>query len=354
MIGYSGTGGSFRGLANYLENEQKMEFRETKNLPGIDRDMDIRLMEDTAELSNRIEQPVSHFSISYSPRDNPTKEQMIEDMNQVLDDLGLGDHQAVLVGHNDHEYQHVHAMVNRVHEDKNRAWNPWQDGKRIKESLKQIELDRGYEKVSAKDISKARAQASKGEIHWARRIGNKPIQDRANIREMFNKSTNWGDLENRLYSIGCQIKKRGGGAVIHDPATDQKMKLSRVGRKHSFGKLQDRFGEYDKYLKARKRAKGAEKIVSKHIDNKEIQKAFGKTARAQFGSKQAKKKAGKAFKKTLKETLKKGYQVKGAIKGFTALASSSNPIGTVASMGLKFAKGISKQLEQQRDRGMGR
>jgi len=173
---------------------------------------------------------------------------------------------------------------------------------------------------------------------------------------MFNESATWKELEDNLDTIRCTIKTKGGGGVIHDPVTGQQMKLSRVGkqRKHSWAELQKRFGKFKEYQKARQQAQNAEKIVAKHIDNEAIVEAFGQTARAQLGSGQARRAARKSFKKTLQQTLKRGYQVKGVIKGFTALASSSNPIGTIASMGLKFAKGIHKQLEQQRDRGKGR
>jgi hypothetical protein len=354
-----GTGSSFYGAMNYLEKDERAMFRESENLPGFDRNQDIRLMERTAQ-GRRSDQPVYHFEISYNPADeDPTKEQMLEDMRRVLKKLGLEDHQAMIVGHDDKDHLHVHGIVNRYHPDKSRAFNPWQDTPEIIKELGEIEKERGYELVSAlpKEAHNLdRTRATMNELKHGQRIGSKAIQERADITAIFKNSASWNELENNLRDIRCEIKTKGRGGVIHDPVSGQEMKLSRVGkaRKHSWKRLNERFGKFEKCQEARKRAQKAEKIVSKHFDSEAIQKAFGKTARAQFGSKQAKKKAGKAFKNTLKETLKRGYQVKGAIKGFTALASSSNPIGTVASMGLKFAKGISKQLEQQRDRGMGR
>ena len=123
MIAKSTTGGSFRGLANYLEGEEKIEFKEAHNLAGDHKDHYVRMMEDTASMS-RAEKPVYHLSISYSPKDNPSPEAMIKDGEEVLDRLGLSDHQVVFVAHRDEDYRHLHMMVNRVHPVEGKAWNP--------------------------------------------------------------------------------------------------------------------------------------------------------------------------------------------------------------------------------------
>src|SRR5690625_6768232 len=81
MIAKSTTSSSFRGLANYLEGEQKIEFKEAHNLAGDHKDHYVRMMEDTASMS-KAEQPVYHVSLSYSPEDNPSKDMMIEDGHQ--------------------------------------------------------------------------------------------------------------------------------------------------------------------------------------------------------------------------------------------------------------------------------
>lgn len=354
-----GTGSSFYGAVNYLEKEERAIFRESENLPGFDRNQDLRLMQRTAE-GRRSDEPVYHLQISYNPADpDPTEAQMAGDMRRVLKHLGLEDHQAIIVGHDDKDHLHVHAVVNRYHPDKSQAFNPWQDTPKIIQELGRIERERGYELVSAlpkEAHQQDRSRATMNERKYSQRIGSKPIQERADITAMFNDSATWKALEDKLDTIRCELKTKGRGGVIHDPVTGQQMKLSRVGkqRTHSWGKLQKRFGPYKEYKKAWQLAQNAEKVAAKHIDSEDIVQAFGATARAQFGSEKARRTAKRSFKHTLQHTLKRGYQVKGVITGFTALASSSNPIGTVASMGLKFARGIHKQLEQEKDRGMGR
>jgi hypothetical protein len=42
----------------------------------------------------------------------------------VLEAMGLGDHQAVLIAHNDTDNEHVHLVVNRIADD-GRAWRPY-------------------------------------------------------------------------------------------------------------------------------------------------------------------------------------------------------------------------------------
>lgn len=78
--------------------------------------MDIaeRIMAGTASLSYT-RKPVFHLSISFAPGDAVDEALMKRVMARTLSDLGLGEHQAVIMAHIDTDDPHVHAMVNRVH-----------------------------------------------------------------------------------------------------------------------------------------------------------------------------------------------------------------------------------------------
>jgi hypothetical protein len=348
MIAKSTTGGSFRGLANYLEGEEKIEFKEAHNLAGDHKDHYVRMMEDTASMS-KAEKPVYHVSLSYSEADNPTKEMMLEDGNQVLQKLGLEDHQAVFVAHQDTDHKHLHMMINRVHPEKGRAWNTFGDRYKLRGIAKELEQQRGYEQTRFKNPDK-HMELTNGEYHQLqdRGLEGMPLKAKAEFYELdktFDQAKGWEDLRKELSDIGMEIKRKGRGGVLHDKTTGQTLKLSRIdsdkGRNQSLGRLEKRFGkrkEFEKVL-------GAHKELKNHLPDKEIRSKFARFARAQFGSPGMKK----ATKKAFKESLKKSYKIGKAVKGLTSLAASSNPMSGIAKMGLKMATKISKQLEKSNE-----
>jgi hypothetical protein len=148
MIGNSTTGASFKGLSTYLEADGKKEWKEVRNLASDDPAHYTAMMEDTASLS-RAEKPVYHLSISYAEGDAPSRAMMQTDAEKVLSQLGLANHQAVMIAHGDTAHRHVHVMVNRVDPATGKAWNPWREHARVEAALGQIERERGYQLVSA-------------------------------------------------------------------------------------------------------------------------------------------------------------------------------------------------------------
>lgn len=60
------------------------------------------------------------FALSWSPEQQPTQEHMQSSALNVLAALGLVEHEAVLVSHNDTEHPHVHCIANLVHPETGR------------------------------------------------------------------------------------------------------------------------------------------------------------------------------------------------------------------------------------------
>jgi hypothetical protein len=87
---------------------------------------------------NKCEEPVLTVSLSWRPHvDKPTREHMLETAQDFMNKIGLTEHQAVILAHNDTAHQHVHLVINRinpgtglVHDEsfsKNRAMR-WREG----------------------------------------------------------------------------------------------------------------------------------------------------------------------------------------------------------------------------------
>ena len=73
------------------------------------------------------------YSLAWSPMEEPTKEQIQQASLETLQALGLEDHQALLVAHNDTDHSHVHVIVNLVNPDTGLVGNVHKDALRLSE-----------------------------------------------------------------------------------------------------------------------------------------------------------------------------------------------------------------------------
>src|SRR5699024_7490235 len=334
MIAKSTSGSSFRGLANYLEGEEKIDFKEAHNLAGDHKDHYVRCMEDTASMS-RAEKPVYHVSLSYAEADNPTKEMMLEDGNQVLQKLGLDDHQAVFVAHQDTDHKHLHMMINRVHPEKGRAWNSFGDRYKLRGIAKEIEHQRGYTQTRLKDPDKYK-ELTNGEYHQLqdRGLDQMPLKAKAEFYELdktFDQARGWEELRAGLSEVGMEIRRKGRGGVLHEKATGQTLKLSRIdsnkGRNQSLGRLEKRFGKRKKFEQVLEHTND----LNKYLPDQQVRRHFGRAAREHFGGGHIRDSTKKALRKSLSKSRKLGK----VIKGLSRLASSTNPLSAIAKAGLK-------------------
>ena len=149
------SGASFRGAVAYCLDEardrdrdreadgpdeptpgerSRVAWTETVNLATDDARIAARQMAATVSYANelkelagvraggrRLEKPVAHYSLSWSPGEKPPQATMVNAARSSLRALGLEDHQAVLVAHRDGTTPHVHVVANRVSIEDGRA-----------------------------------------------------------------------------------------------------------------------------------------------------------------------------------------------------------------------------------------
>ena len=58
--------------------------------------------------------PVYAYSLAWHPTEAPTMAEQVQAAKDTLKELGINDHQALIVTHNDTDHPHVHVIVNRV------------------------------------------------------------------------------------------------------------------------------------------------------------------------------------------------------------------------------------------------
>jgi hypothetical protein len=245
-----GTG--FKGVASYLESGkngrewERVEWVESRNLPTRDPQTAARIMSATAHDSERTAAPVYHLSISFDPGDPVDREAMRRVADRTLRDLGLQDHQALIVAHGDTAHPHVHVVVNRVHPETARAWSNFRDFPRIERSLRAQEVEMGLRVVPGKharvpeldgaaQVRGPASRAGRGDAAFLR-----DVQERA--APVLQRARTWAEVEQGLAQHGLAVRVNGRGMSVTDGR--QQVKASEVDHAFSRTRLEQRFGPW--------------------------------------------------------------------------------------------------------------
>lgn len=248
-------GKGFKGLAAYLERGRadalqpdRVDWIESRNLPTRDPETAARVMAATARDSERVQKPVYHFSISFDPNDPVNRETMRRVADRTLRDLGLQEHQVLIVAHRDRQHPHMHLMVNTVHPEQRRAWSNSWDYRRIEKSLRQQEADLGLRIVPGKHApvpehvrglaDRAPGRPVRGDSGFLERV-------RAEAGPHLTGARSWGELERGLAEHGLALRMKGRGMVVTDGTHE--VKASEVDAAASRFRLERRLGAYTDY-----------------------------------------------------------------------------------------------------------
>lgn len=255
MIAIANSGRRFASLAHYLEygadgkSYARVEWTAARNLVMEDLSTAARAMQATASANVRVTHPVYHMAIAFHPDDVATRETMERVADRVLRELGLTEHQAVIVAHNDRRHAHMHIMVNRIHPETGKAWDRWQDRVKTQRVLRQEERALGLREVRGRLYQlpdqqiPERTSATRGEHRVLERTGEAPLLERLRGQlPEYRKASTWAELETRLAADGLRLERKGQGLVITDG--EREVKASRVARDFSFARLQERLGPY--------------------------------------------------------------------------------------------------------------
>ena len=142
----AGMGSSFAGVAAYClhdrrepgeaqpETAEQVEWTDTRNLPTSRGDRAAAVMAATAAAAidlkrlaggsltgPKLQKPVFHYSLNWAKDETPDRQEMSRAVVESLTALGLKEHQALIVAHNDTPNAHVHVIVNRVNLETGKA-----------------------------------------------------------------------------------------------------------------------------------------------------------------------------------------------------------------------------------------
>ncbi|MEQ8552122.1 MAG: relaxase/mobilization nuclease domain-containing protein [Cyclobacteriaceae bacterium] len=114
MIGQVTIGKSFGGVVRYVMEKDQAEVLDQS---GVRADDPVHVIQDFNSIRTQkfgIKNAVWHTSISFAYDDKLTIENMIAIGKDYLEEIGLKDHQYLMVRHQDTQHEHIHIISNRV------------------------------------------------------------------------------------------------------------------------------------------------------------------------------------------------------------------------------------------------
>ncbi|PKR48446.1 relaxase/mobilization nuclease domain-containing protein [Thalassospira marina] len=268
---------SFRASALYLAglvkglSPDRVEFVERRNLHTDNPRAAAAVMDATAAQSKRCKQPAYHFIITFDPKDaaagKVTPEVKRKVAQQVIERMGLSEHQLMVYSHKDTDHPHMHFLVNRIHPAMHVAYDRHQDGRRLTGIVHELAREHGlnilrnreYERQLGRDMEEQGLQPTDADYWQARRDGRETRsrfgeEEVSHLREVlyadFRGAENWADLSQRLAAKGITMERKGQGLILTDG--EREAKLSDMGKGVRFRTLEERFGEgFDDYMARR-------------------------------------------------------------------------------------------------------
>ncbi len=215
----------------------------------------IALAEDAPRSTN----PITHWMVSWKQDEKPSREQVEQAIDVLMEELELKDHQVIYAVHQDTKNIHVHLAVNRVHPDTLKVIKSGGgfDIDIAKRAIAKIEDLQGWQREEH-----GRYQVIEGQTKRIQ-YPPKPTKDpgqRAQLIEinqgiksaeriaietgadLIRAAHDWDDLHDSLADRGMRYEQYGTGAYLYVGET--KVKASSAGRDCSLPQVQKRLGTY--------------------------------------------------------------------------------------------------------------
>lgn len=231
-------GNSFKGAGMYYLHDKEAQTSErvawtyTHNLPTDDPHKAMKWMAATAIQSDMLKKEagikptgrkstkgvVYAYALAWHPDEKPEPQHMREKAMETLELLGLSEHQAVFVAHQETNHDHVHCVVNLIHPETGKTAVLYKDQLRLSEWALKYEQENGQvyckEREKNNELRKDKSNQNKIIKHKEEKLERanliQNLYERSDSGKAFNAA-----LEEQGYSI-ARGDKRGFVLVDHN------------------------------------------------------------------------------------------------------------------------------------------
>ncbi|NQY74354.1 MAG: relaxase/mobilization nuclease domain-containing protein [Candidatus Margulisbacteria bacterium] len=283
-----GIASNFNKLSDYImdvkHGGKKVDFERVVNCIVDDREMAVKEILATQSLNQRTRSDKTyHLIVSFREGEKPTGTQVQDIEETICDAIGLGNHQRIVVGHNDTDYYHMHVAVNKINPVTFNVIEPFYDFYRLSEVCQELEKKHGLkrdnhiDKVKERDPQKAKELESHQGLSSFQSWVKVKVKDKLE-NLICQKNTQWNDVHRFLAHFNLEFRKHGNGFVLADRSQALFIKASSVSRKFSKRSIEGKLGsitEVPDRIKKIKALRGYEKIpVLKHEDRKGLYQKY--------------------------------------------------------------------------------
>lgn len=187
-----------------------------------------------------------HLVVSFPEGEQPSRD-VIRDIEQTLcEGVGLGNHQRLLVVHQDTAHLHLHIAINKVHTESLRCVEPYYDHYQLNDLCRALEKKHHLQKDNRIEPDKERNPAQEQEAHSGEQslISWLKTHVKEELLACIQNAQDWQTVHETLGQYGLEMKPRGAGLVIGIPEKSLYIKASSLSRKLSFKSLTEQLGAY--------------------------------------------------------------------------------------------------------------
>jgi hypothetical protein len=237
----------FDKLVRYIGHEDKGELLVAQNV--ADPSTAAAEMEAIAALSPRTKDPVYHFTISWSPEEEVTEDQMRQALDKALAALGLDEHQVLASLHVNTDHPHLHAVVNRVHPTTYKAQSMWRDWTRLDRIVEELAIANQWKISTPREtIDPTLGRGATLGPAWGKPTfsGWLNAQLRLRVANLLASGTaTWESFHDLVGTFGARYERATRGAIFADAGrVDTVAGASRVMRMCSLPTLERVLGPY--------------------------------------------------------------------------------------------------------------
>jgi len=237
----AGRGHSFKGAGLYYFHDkeaptsERVAWTHTHNVPTDNPEKAVRWMAWTAINAGQLKAQngtpatgrqatngvVYTYSLAWHPQEKPEQKSMLKAALETLGALGLKEHEAVFVAHNDTKHSHVHVIANLVHPETGKTANVYRDRLTLSKWAESYEKEHG---IYCPQRIKNNEERNQGKYVKHREEKHDRAQQ---IEQLYSQSRSGKVFSDELQKAGYTLAKGNRRAFVLVDETGKIYSLSR-------------------------------------------------------------------------------------------------------------------------------
>lgn len=247
-------GSSFKGAGTYYlhdkgkDTTERVAWSMTHNVPTQNPEKALNWMAYTAMNAESIKmqnggfmggyksqgKPVYAYSLAWHETDQPSREEMEKAAFSSLEKLGLKDHEAVIVAHQDQKHPHIHVITNLVNRQTGKTQAPKMDYKQLSTWAQAHDLEHGREHCPLRKENNKKRYKDKAKTQFVKHKEAKH-QRAQTLQQMATQSKNGQEFRERMEAGGFTLAQGHKGRLCVVDSDGKAVNLTRQ-LKHENGK----------------------------------------------------------------------------------------------------------------------